>query len=165
MKKIVAVSWEKYLELIQKVYQEMKNDGYTPDHVVAIVRGGLLIGTRLSYLFDRPLAVIAAEHWPQGQKADRVTFARHIVFKTDTVKGKILLCDDLTETGETLIHGREYLMNKFPGTITAIRTAVIFHKEWSKYTPDYYGEFMKKDEDGEVPWVFQPTENPEIILQ
>jgi len=135
-----------------------------PDHIVAIARGGLLIGMRMSYLFDKPLAVMAAENWPDGKKAKEIKFARHIVYKTETVSGKILLCDDLTDSGETLIKGTEYLQNKFPGEISEIRTAVIYHKESSAFRPDYFGREIRKDASGAIPWILQPTENPEILM-
>lgn len=164
MNTIVKYSWERYLQCIGEVVTKLRLDNYIPDHLVAIARGGLLIGMRLSYLFEKPLAIMAAENWPDGKKAEEVTFARHMVYKTDTVSGRILLCDDLTETGETIQKSKNYLLRKFPKGITQIRTAVVIHKEWSLYVPDYYGEVMKQEEDGSRPWILQPTENPEIYL-
>lgn len=165
MSEIIKLSWRRYLEDIARVSDAINHDGFVPDHIVAIARGGLIIGARLSYVFEKPLAVMAAEFWPDGKKADEVTFARHMVFKTETVSGKILLCDDLTETGETLIKSKGYLMKKFPGEISEIRTAVVIHKAWSSYTPDYYGEVLNELPDGSRPWILQPQENPEIMLE
>lgn len=162
---VITFSWKRYLVDITRVFGLVGKDGFTPDHIVAIARGGLIIGARLSYLFDKPLAVMAAEFWPEGKKADEVTFARHMVFKTETVSGKILLCDDLTETGETLIKSKEYLMKKFPGEISEIRTAVVIHKAWSSFKPDYYGEILEELQDGSRPWILQPQENMEIVLE
>ena len=162
--KTIPISWLHYLQNIQKVFEAIQQDGYNPDFVAGIARGGLFFSTRLSYLLDdRPYILIAAENWPKGKKAKKIRFARHCIYVTKSVFGKILLCDDLTETGETFERGKEYLRNKFP-KITEIRTACIFHKEWSKFTPDYFAEELKIDKDGEIPWILQPMENPEILL-
>ena len=107
---------------------------------------------------------MAAENWPGGKKADQISFARHIVYKTDTVGGKILLCDDLTDSGETLQKSGGYLHQKFPGKIEEIRTATIFYKSWSSFRPDYFGREIEPDARGQIPWILQPTENPEILM-
>lgn len=162
---LINFSWKRYLEDIAQVFVSIKHDGFIPDHIVAIARGGLIIGARLSYLFEKPLGIMAAENWPGGKKADEVKFARHMVYKTKTVGGNVLLCDDLTETGETLEKGIEYLSTKFSGEIKAIRTAVVVHKAWSLFKPDYYGELLNELPDGSRPWILQPQENPEIVLE
>ncbi|PIR97761.1 MAG: hypothetical protein COT89_03230 [Candidatus Colwellbacteria bacterium CG10_big_fil_rev_8_21_14_0_10_42_22] len=162
-RKIIKISWEEYLRHIQNIYEQVENDGFIPNHIVAISRGSLTIGERVSYLFKKPLVVMAAENWPEGKKMERIRFALHCVYTTEDVSGKILLIDDLTETGDTLKYGKTYLMNKFPN-IKEIKTATLFHKTTSIVKPDYFARELEPDETGLIPWILKPTENPEILL-
>ena len=164
LRKLIKISWQTYLNLIKEVHRQVVESDFLPDHVVAVSRGGLTIGERISYLLNKPLVVMAAENWPEGRRASEVKFSRHCVFTTPTVSGKILLVDDLTETGDTLQHGKEYLVSKFP-EITEIKTATLFHKTSSKFKPDYLGMELGPDETGLVPWILKPTENPDIFFQ
>ena len=51
-------------------------------------------------------------------------------------KGKVLVVDDITDTGESLKISVEYLKSLNP---SAIKTATLMHLNNSKFTPDFYG--------------------------
>jgi len=165
-RRVMAVSRYTEVQLIQDVYYKIVAGGFKPDHVVAIASGGLTIGRRLMNLLNAPLAVMMAEHWPEGKMAPEVTFARHITYKTGTISGKVLLVDDLTDTGKTLSEGMAYLKGKFKG-IEEIRTATIWHKVDSALAPHYFAQEVKADPqldpDGLVPWIEQPDEVEELF--
>jgi hypoxanthine phosphoribosyltransferase len=163
-RKVIKISWEEYLLHIKSIFDKVRASGFLPDHIVAVSRGSLTIGERISYLFKKPLVIMAAENWPEGKKAEKVRFALHCVYITKDVSGKILLIDDLTETGDTLKYGKDYLMDKFP-KIEEIKTATLFHKTTSLIEPDFFARELGPDETGLVPWILKPTENPEILLR
>ncbi len=87
IKEAIKIDFKPYMELIQNVVQQILDDGFIPDHVAAIARGGLIIGLRLSYLLNKPLPVLGAEHWPEGIELSEVDFARHVLYKTEISKG------------------------------------------------------------------------------
>src|SRR3989344_2465874 len=113
-RRVIKISWEEYIRHIQSVYQQVKDSGFKPDHIVSVSRGSLTIGERISYLFEKPLVVMAAANGREEKRAKKVKFPRHCVYMTEDVSGNILLVDDLTETGDTLKYGKVYLVGKFP---------------------------------------------------
>jgi hypoxanthine phosphoribosyltransferase len=63
----------------------------------------------------------------------------------------VLLVDDLADSGVTLRAVVERLRGM--PSITELRSAVIWTKKVSSYTPDYYVELLETS-----PWIHQPFE-------
>ena len=72
--------------------------------------------------------------------------------RPDSLKGRVLLVDDLVDSGLTLKKVVEHLQNNYPG-VTEVRTAVLWWKGCSQVEPDYYVEYL-----GDNPWIHQPFE-------
>jgi hypothetical protein len=64
----------------------------------------------------------------------------------------VLLVDDLADSGLTLHAVIDQLKNNYK-PITELRSAVIWTKSLSKFTPDYSVEFLPTN-----PWIHQPFE-------
>jgi len=161
-RRVITISRETEALLLQELYKKIVEDGYKPDHVVAISSGGLTIGRRLKNLFGVPLSVMGAVSYSKDrERADEIEFARHMFYPTDGISGNVLLVDDLTDTGRTLELGVRYLREKF-NEIDDVHTAIIWHKSASKFAPDHFAEEIvvdpKLDPDGLVPWIEQPDE-------
>ena len=77
---------------------------------------------------------------------------------TEKMGNRILLADDLADSGVTLQETINWLKNKFPDEVQEVRTAVIWYKGTSVIQPDYYVEFLP-----DSPWIHQPFERYEII--
>jgi hypoxanthine phosphoribosyltransferase len=119
----------------KKLSSLVKDSGYKIDIAVAIARGGLVPARILSdYLLIRDLTTIKVEHWGI---AATVTEKAVIKFPlcADIKDKKVLLVDDITDTGDTLRVSIEYLKSFEP---KEIRTAVLIHKTCSDVTPDYF---------------------------
>jgi len=73
---------------------------------------------------------------------------------------RVLLVDDLSDTGLTLNRSIDWLKNYEPvkSYIKDIKTACLWKKKSSKFTPDFCP--IKLDGD---PWIVQPTEHYEEI--
>ena len=76
------------------------------------------------------------------------------------MRGKILLCDDLSDTGVTLNRSIDWLKNykSLKGKISEIKTAVLWKKADSVFEPDYCAERLNSN-----PWIVQPFEKYEEI--
>jgi hypoxanthine phosphoribosyltransferase len=71
-----------------------------------------------------------------------------------SVKGKkILLFDDVADSGESLIFAQEYLMEQ---GAESVKTATLFFKERSAITPDYYASTVNA-------WIIFPFETREMM--
>ena len=51
----------------------------------------------------------------------------------------VLVVDDITDTGESMMIAVEYVKSKNP---TNVKTATLRHIEGSKFTPDFYGDVI-----------------------
>ena len=73
---------------------------------------------------------------------------------------RVLLVDDLSDTGLTLNKSIDWLKSYDPikGYIKDIRTACLWKKKSSKFNPDFCP--IKLDDD---PWIVQPTEHYEEL--
>ena len=74
--------------------------------------------------------------------------------------GKILLCDDLSDTGITLNKSVDWLKNYDPikNKIEDIKTATLWKKKKSTFDPDYCAVKLPDN-----PWIVQPFEHYEEI--
>jgi len=69
--------------------------------------------------------------------------------------GKILLCDDLSDTGITFNKSIDWLKKYEPikDKIEDIKTATLFKKKKSTFEPDFCAKRLTGD-----PWIVQPFE-------
>ena len=74
--------------------------------------------------------------------------------------GKILLCDDLSDTGITFNKSIDWLKKYEPikGKIKEIKTATLWKKKKSTFEPDFCASRLDSD-----PWIVQPFEIYEEI--
>ena len=91
----------------------------------------------------------------------QLVFAREIssLAKNKDFK-KVLLIDDLSDTGLTLNKSIEWLKNYEPtkNYIKEVKTACLWKKKSSSFEPDFCP--VKLDSD---PWIVQPTEHYEEL--
>ncbi|NEO24806.1 phosphoribosyltransferase family protein, partial [Moorena sp. SIO4A5] len=66
---------------------------------------------------------------------------------------RILLVDDLVDSGISLREGIKWLYSHYGTEIEEIRTAVIWYKACSGIAPDYYVDYLPDN-----PWIHQPFE-------
>ena len=73
--------------------------------------------------------------------------------------GRLLLCDDLSDTGVTLKKSINWLYSyKGIKEIETIKTAVLWKKKDSTFEPDYCAERLSSN-----PWIVQPFEHYEEV--
>ena len=87
-----------------------------------------------------------------GTIQGHLDIARFITTPQGEIAGKVLLVDDLADSGHTLKAVIDLLRNSYK-PITELRSAVIWTKALSIFTPDYSVEFLPTN-----PWIHQPFE-------
>jgi len=80
------------------------------------------------------------------------TVAEHMTMTTPTLGDRVLLADDLVDSGVTLDVVQRHLRERYPA-IVDLRTAVLWHKACSTCTPDYHVHYLPEN-----PWIHQPFE-------
>ena len=128
----LKVTWPTYHRLINKLGRDVKKSRFKPDIIVAISRGGLLVGRMLSEYFNKPLGVITVQSY-RATKQDRLRLDKRIS-SLYPIRGKILLVDDLVDSGKTLEITKAYLEKK-----GKVKTAVMYRKDCTMCEPDFFG--------------------------
>lgn len=123
------------MRLSRILARKIKASGYTPDLIVAIGRGGYVPGRLVSdFLLFNDLTSMKIEHYTRA--ADMREEARiKFPIPVDITGKKVLIVDDVTDTGETLSLAVDYARRLKPADI---RTAVLQHKTCSIFVPDFY---------------------------
>ena len=152
--KHLYVSYDEYHNLIEKLDIKVHQSGWEFDTILCLARGGMRPGDVLSRIFDKPLAIMSTSSYraEAGTVQGQLDIARYITTPKGEIAGRVLLVDDLADSGHTLKAVIDLLKNNY-APITELRSAVIWTKEVSVFTPDYSVEFLPTN-----PWIHQPFE-------
>ncbi len=150
----LRVDWNEYHRLIERLVTVVADSGYQFDQVLCLARGGLRIGDVFSRLFKVPLAIMSTSSYREaaGTQRGELDISNSITSTAGPLAGRILLIDDLVDSGVTLERVQEHLKERFP-EVTEVRSAVIWYKACSVMKPDYYVDFL-----ADSPWIHQPFE-------
>jgi len=147
------VSWGEYYMLIERLALKIHASGWAFDQILCLARGGMRPGDVLSRVFDKPLAIMSTSSYraAAGTLQGRLDMATYITLPQGELGGRVLLVDDLADTGVTLRAVVERLRGM--PAISELRSAVIWTKGISTYQPDYHVEALPTS-----PWIHQPFE-------
>ncbi|HTH44195.1 MAG TPA: phosphoribosyltransferase [Oxalicibacterium sp.] len=148
------VSWDAYHRAVESLALQVHASGWKFDHVLCLSRGGLRPGDVFSRIFDVPLAVLSVSSYREGggTTQGQLNIADHITTTGGKLAGKVLLIDDLVDSGITLQQVQRHLAEQF-SLVNEVRTAVIWYKACSVLKPDFYVEYLPGN-----PWIHQPFE-------
>jgi hypoxanthine phosphoribosyltransferase len=137
------VSWKEITEWTKNVVQKMKDSGFNPNVVIALIRGGLVPARLIcDHLHQKNLYAVKVEHW--GITAQTDMQAKLVQgLDLDLSGKKILVVDDITDTGESMRLATEHLKEKGP---SEMRSATLLHIAHSKFEPDFFDVFVPEDE-------------------
>lgn len=134
------ISFNEVLRLARILSRKIK-DSYMPDLIIAIGRGGYVPGRLISdFLLFSDLTSIKIEHYRRA--ADMRAEARIRFPLSVDIKGKkVLIVDDVTDTGDTLTLAVDYIWSLKPADV---KTAILQHKTCSTFVPDFYAQKVIK---------------------
>lgn len=131
------ITWERSAALGRKLAEFVRDSDYRPEIVVAIGRGGYVPARVVcDYLLHEMLTSIKIEHWGEAGEEKPETIIR-FPLAIDVTGARLLVVDDVTDTGDTLTAAVSYLRDC---GAREVRTAVLQHKGTSGFVPDYYAE-------------------------
>lgn len=134
------VTFEEVHDMVRRVSEGVKASGYKPTTVVGLARGGW-VSARLicDFLGITDLISLKVEHWLQtGRTKDEATICYPFI---GDLKGKrLLVVDDITDTGKSLLTSTEYLKQFSPADV---RVATMQYIPQSEFRPDYFAEEVK----------------------
>ncbi len=152
--KHLYVSHEDYHRLIEQLALMVHHSGWEFDTILCLARGGMRPGDILSRIFDVPLAIMSTSSYrdDHGTKQGHLDIAHYITTPKGQIAGRVLLVDDLADSGKTLHDVMDMLRDKYHA-ISDIRSAVLWTKGVSTFAPDYSVQNLPTS-----PWIHQPFE-------
>ena len=148
------IIWEQYNELIERLALQVHESDWKFNQVICIARGGLRVGDVISRIFELPLAILSTHSYTAegGTLRGQLVIAEHMTMTAPRLGERVLLVDDMVDSGHTLEAVFKALPQRFPH-IAALRTAVLWYKAASVFKPDYYVSYLADN-----PWIHQPFE-------
>ena len=152
------VSWSDYHRNIEQLALMVHRSGWEFNQIVCLAKGGLRIGDILCRISKQPLAILStASYGGEGNRTrGSITFSKDLSMTTANLGSRVLLVDDLVDSGQSLRRSISWLEHRYGFYIDEIRTAVLWEKACSEIKPDYAVHYLEND-----PWIHQPFENYE----
>lgn len=148
------MSWDAYHQLIEQLALQIHQSGWQFDHILCLARGGLRVGDVLSRIFDQPLAILTASSYREsaGTFQGTLDIAQYVTMTAKELAGRVLVVDDLVDSGVTLSRILAHLTQRFEG-ISSLKTGVLWYKAHASIAPDFYVQKLETN-----PWIHQPFE-------
>lgn len=146
------MSWSDFGVASRDLAQAVADDGYDPDMILSIARGGLLIGGALGYaLAVKNVYTMNVEFYTGvDERLDVPVVLPPSLQLVDVTGLRVLVADDVADTGHTLRLVREVLAQH----VAEARTAVLYQKSHSVIAPDYC--WKQTDSWINFPWSVLP---------
>ncbi len=143
-----VLSWSDYGTASVELARQVSADGYRPDLILGIARGGLFLAGSLGYsLAVKNLFVMNVEYYTGiDERLDVPVVLPPYLDLVDLGDSKMLVVDDVADTGNTL-----KLVDEFcQGKVGEVRTAVLYQKPNSVVVGDYI--WKRTDQWIDFPW-------------
>ena len=132
-----VMDWNLFYDLSKVAARKIKESGYKPDFMVGLARGGWVPSRVLcDFLGIKDLVSLKVEHWGVTATPDGKAQLRY-PFDIDLTGRRVLVVDDITDTGESMKVATDYIATKNP---SESRSVTLRHITGSDFTPDYYGD-------------------------
>jgi len=147
-----VLTWAGFGEAGRELAQQVADDGYRPDLILTIARGGLLPAGALGYALDvKNLVVVNVEFYTGvDQRLDVPVFLPPVPAAVHLAGFKVLVVDDVADTGETLRLVRDFCADH----VAEARTAVLYEKPRSAVRCEYV--WRRTDRWIDFPWSSTP---------
>ena len=155
----VSPSWDYIENLSFQLYMKIKMSGFRPDIMAGVSRGGLVPARILSDLFlaeqqKVTLAIMQVGFYSGIDKTEK----EPIIYQDlpGHIYGrKVLLIDDVADSGVSLDFALRYLQMKKPSEILV---GTLYHKPWSSFKPNFFIENTSS-------WIVFPHERMEFMAE
>ena len=128
-------TWSQIYDMLLSQASKIRGDGYSPDIIVGIARGGLVPSRVLADLLEtRDFAIITIEYYVGIAQTKREPILKQCLHTQLTGK-KVLLVDDVSDGGRSLQLAKKHLEEQ---CAKEIRIATIYCKPGTVTMPDYF---------------------------
>ena len=129
------LTWDLFGTASRELAEQVAEDGFEPDLLLSIARGGLFVAGALGYALDvKNLHVMNVEFYTGvDERLDLPVMLPPVPHAVDLAGAKVLVCDDVADTGATLKLVRDFCADH----VADVRCAVIYQKPHSEVSCEY----------------------------
>jgi hypoxanthine phosphoribosyltransferase len=153
-----VLDWQTFGRASRDLAQLVADDGFRPDLVLSVARGGLLVAGALSYALDVKNIVMMNVLYYTGidERLDTPVVMQPTPDGRDLAGAQVLIADDVADTGATLQVVRAFCVEH----AAAVRCAVLYAKPRSTVDCEYV--WRRTDRWINFPWSSQaPVVSPD----
>ncbi|MEZ5166943.1 MAG: phosphoribosyltransferase [Acidimicrobiales bacterium] len=146
------LDWTTYGAAVRQLSTIVADDGYRPEMILSIARGGLFVAGSMGYALSvKNIYVMNCEYYTgvDERLPVPVMLPPYVDF-VDMDDAKILIADDVADTGHTLKMVRDFCLDR----VGEVRTAVLYEKSHSLVKCDYV--WKRTDRWINFPWSTEP---------
>lgn len=154
---IVKFTWQDVEKNIEKLADKIKKDGFEADYIIGITTGGLIpLGLLVEKLGVHKILTVSAKSYEKDkQKELSITYLPEV----DLSGMKILLVDEIADTGITLNKVSQAILNKY--NVVELKTAsLVINNRNCNFLPDFFAASV--DSWAIFPW--NKDEFPEYFV-
>jgi hypoxanthine phosphoribosyltransferase len=142
------LSWAEFGDASRDLARQVADDGYEPDLILSVARGGLLVGAALGYALDVKNTWTMNVEFYTGveERLDVPMILPPVPELVDLESARMLIADDVADTGETLALVKEFCAGK----VGEVRAAVLYEKPRSIVNAEYV--WRRTDRWIDFPW-------------
>src|SRR3954464_7479026 len=121
-----VMSWDDLGRGSRELAEAVAADGYRPDMILGIARGGLVVGGAMGYALGIKNTFTMNVEFYTGvdERLDMPMILPPVPDLVDFAEFKVLIADDVADTGATLKLVHEFC----EGKVAEVRTAVLYQK-------------------------------------
>lgn len=148
-------SWRKVYDMLLELAERISLEGFKPDIIVGISRGGWLPARVLSDLLENPYITSVGAEFYVGvyETISEPRLTQQI--PVSVFDKRILLVDDVVDTGKSAVLIRDHLSRQ---GVKETMILTLYYKPWSAIKPDFYGEETSD-------WIVFPWEIKETLTK
>ena len=155
------VSWKEIEQLCRELAQKISN--YKPDLIIALSRGGIVPARLISdLLVIKDIITIKVNHWGITATKDKTAEISYAV-PINLSEKKVLVVDDITDTGESLSLAKKYIIENMKPK--ELKTATLYHIDHSSIVPDFFARELKASDWTWFVWPWNFFEDIKTILE
>ncbi|MFC4564417.1 phosphoribosyltransferase [Nocardiopsis mangrovi] len=147
-----VLTYELFGTAVRELARQVADDGFEPDIILSIARGGLFVAGGLGYALDvKNLHVMNVEFYTGvGETLDLPVVLPPVPSTVDLSRRRVLVADDVADTGTTLKLVHDFCAEH----VAEVRSAVIYEKPRSAVKCAYV--WRRTDRWIDFPWSVLP---------
>ncbi|MFI9320279.1 phosphoribosyltransferase [Kitasatospora aureofaciens] len=142
------LDYQTFGRAVRELAQTIADDGYVPDLVLSIARGGVFVAGGLAYALDcKNIHLVNVEFYTGvGTTLEMPVMLAPVPAAIDFTDKKVLIADDVADTGRTLRLVHDFCLDH----VAEVRSAVVYEKPHSLVKCEYV--WKRTDDWIEFPW-------------